>query len=225
MLLHNHLKANTRNTPSRMYSQPLNVPGIIRPTNSSDDDEFLDTESESLPEWTPTQSFVPIIIDSSRLPTSTISLNSSNSSSSRTLHSLSNLVSSPVSSATLLNVNDLSRNSSSSDVTINSQCGSVISGSSITPPIKKIASHHKGKAPPVPTSNESSDKVNVESETNLDEQKEAANDKDRKKKGLFNYIPSLFKPLSPSNSSHNILNTSSAQQEPEAEEHRLETEI
>lgn len=230
MLLHNHLKSR-RNTPAKMYNQqPFDILEISRPNSNSDDEEFLDTEADNQSVWSPAQSFIPVIIDSSRLPTPTPSLNSNSGSSSKTLHSITNSNVIPVSSANLLNVNDLSRNSSSSDVTINSsQCGSVISGSSITKPIKKTPLHNKGKAPAIPTTvtSETDEKFNIELETsvNSDEHKDPVNDKDKKKKGILNYIPSIFKPLSPSSSTHNVLNSNSAQQQPETEEQRLETEI
>lgn len=61
---------------------------------------------------------------------------------------------------------------------------------------RRPASHNKGRAPPVPSPNaqQISEKM---SET-------APQDKDKKKKNLLTYLPSIFKPITPSNSFKNL---------------------
>lgn len=231
MLLHNHLKLNK----NMKNTQIFDLPQISQPNSSSDDEEFLETESDASVWTPPPQSFIPIVIDSSKLPMSIASFETNSSSSTTTLNSAKNQNLNSVSAANLLNVSNLSRNSSSSDVTINSsQCGSVISGNSITKPVKKLAQHSKGKAPPIPvtaTTEKSEEKLGNDSETNVknDEQKEINNEKDRKKKGILNYLPALFRPLSPTSSTQNINNNKNNVNTPHHEnnidEGRLETEI
>lgn len=64
---------------------------------------------------------------------------------------------------------------------------------------RRPASHNKGRAPPVPSSvtqSISDDKITETAPLSLE--------KDKKKKNLLTYIPAIFKPITPSNSSKNL---------------------
>lgn len=62
---------------------------------------------------------------------------------------------------------------------------------------RRPASHKKGKAPPVPSA-----MAQPTSDDNIAET--VPQEKEKKKKNLLTYIPSIFKPITPSNSSKNL---------------------
>lgn len=67
---------------------------------------------------------------------------------------------------------------------------------------RRPASHNKGRAPPIPLTQPITDKtVEAQSIKTVDC---TPQEKEKKKKNLLTYIPSIFKPVTPSNSSKNL---------------------
>lgn len=186
-------------TQAEKCNEVSNKTPLIRHSSDEDDDEFLDTESSL--ELLPT---VPTIIEEYQPQ---VNLNENYSfdvdNSDNNMDIDIKLV-----IPKLLNMSPVS---SSSDITALSETSSEVANIAI-----KIATHKKGRAPPIPVNNTLTE-TNVVKEpyadgallsTNTIDQKplhpQNVENKEKKKKNLFGYIPGIFKPISPSNSSRNV---------------------
>lgn len=158
--------------------------------NSDDEDEFLDTESDAISMPSPSSFVLEARLQISPSSSSIDAMDTSTVSETKTLLSVHNP--------------NLSRGSSASDLTITNSSDGKASPSNLT---KKSAGHNKGKAPPppgpmpltVPGLNIPEPVIDINEGQSL-----APVDKERKKKTIFSYIPSMFKPISPEGSTQNL---------------------
>lgn len=179
----------------------INKTPLIHHSSEEDDDEFLDTES-NLEVW-PT---VPTIIEEyqSDFKFKDINVIDTNKCIFDVDNSDNNLdIDMKTVIPKLLNI---SPGSSSSDVTALSETSGDIAGRPL-----KIVTHKKGRAPPIPIINPLTE-ANITDDgalvlNNTVDKEPTIENKEKKKKNLFSYIPGIFKPISPSNSSANVSNT------------------
>lgn len=198
------------------------VRGSVNTRNNdkdSSDDEFVDTNSESVPVMSDQQfkDALPTVIEQANMSSVVHETNSPKEESAKnvieevnseksvkdepiyeTLPEIpprrTNLLELP--NASMLSLS-LSCTSSVSDLT--SESG------------KRPASHNKGKAPPIPspapqsiTLDNTSMTASTQSIGGEKTVEQSLHDKEKKKKNLLNYIPSIFKPITPSSSSKNL---------------------
>lgn len=167
--------------------------------SSEDDDEFLDSINEA-----DLESIAPIVTeDNNQIQFNIIEVdNTTNTDPENNLDidiDVKKIL--PI----LLNISPMS---SSSDIT-------GISGSSAdtTNKVLKQATHNKGKAPAPPATarleSNSSKGSNTGHEpcANVAHSSPDGKDREKKKKNLLSYLPGIFRPISPSSTSHNVANT------------------